>query len=699
MIATSAAYKAAIKNGSHQRVLIDMGNVVLTNEDISVSSGGLKFEDRFNEETELTFGATPSNSISIALINRDGFFNDYEFGKIEASVGVLTESSRYSRSGSVTVEIGNNGKRFVGQTISPYLLEDGKACKIQPDFAVRSIVVDDGTLYCFGASASDVMAFRMNSWDDLPRWNKLNSYDWSKFNPSYTAISVPAFNEHTKNKIESLIRDHKGIVVHDNVVVDFLRANRRNVYEYVKLGTFFAESDGILRKSIISLDADDQMVRLDEILIDDVGLRFPITLKNMVVAICRYAGVRFEDNDFINSDLVVESRPDDFDETTAREVLHWIAEAACAYAKFDRNGVLCFKWFEQTDAGFDEKTFSSFDPMIYEVSRINGLKIRNGNSYSEESYGSGNAYLIQSNPFLRPDDSASTFSFRRSANNPILDKVASLEPFYPSSGMLFGDFSVESGDIITVTKDGRDYSVPIYSASTSWNGSSMTNVENSGSKRRTIPSLQKREEYVSERSNYNASKAIGGLGGRTSALEEDITYARIDIDDQLGKILLIAGVETLDEIDGSESLKQAYIDIDGANAQILLKASQATVNALGERVSAAEIEIDGLNSEIILKADKVKIDAELTTIKQYFAGSATAAKMVVTNLTALAMTFDGMRCRWSNVDIPTSVRIPALSGYNVRLGDGSTAMIYAFNDTNRSCSISTDSMSLMRAST
>lgn len=134
MIATSQAYKDAIRGGKPQRILIDMGDVILTNEDVSVSSGGLKFEDRFNEETELTFGATPSNSVSVALINSDGFFNDYEFKTLKASVGVLTETNRFTRVGSVMVEIGSGGKTFAGQTIQPYLLEDGDACSVQPSF-------------------------------------------------------------------------------------------------------------------------------------------------------------------------------------------------------------------------------------------------------------------------------------------------------------------------------------------------------------------------------------------------------------------------------------------------------------------------------------------------------------------------------------------------------------------------------------
>ena len=51
-------------------------------------------------------------------------------------------------------------------------------------------------------------------------------------------------------------------------------------------------------------------------------------------------------------------------------------------------------------------------------------------------------------------------------------------------------------------------------------------------------------------------------------------------------------------------MSQAEIDIDGANAAIALKASQTTVDALGNRVSQAEIDIDGANAAIALKVSK-----------------------------------------------------------------------------------------------
>lgn len=145
--------------------------------------------------------------------------------------------------------------------------------------------------------------------------------------------------------------------------------------------------------------------------------------------------------------------------------------------------------------------------------------------------------------------------------------------------------------------------------------------------------------------NLNAGE-INSLTGRMSKAE-------IDIDGLNANILLKASQEDVNAL--GARLSEAEIEIDGANAEILLKASQKSVDDLGSRVSAAEIEIDGLNSEITLKADKVTIDAELTTINKYFAGSATAAKMVVTNLTALSLTFAGNACKWASKEVVTGV--------------------------------------------
>ena len=153
----------------------------------------------------------------------------------------------------------------------------------------------------------------------------------------------------------------------------------------------------------------------------------------------------------------------------------------------------------------------------------------------------------------------------------------------------------------------------------------------------------------------------GGGGGRKSIQEEAqdiIRWAKIQVDEANALINLNAG-----EINKVENrVSQAEINIDGVNANILLKADVTVTDELGRRVSAAEIEIDGLNSEINLKADTVTIDSkltninsELTKINKYFAGSATAASMVVTNLTALSLTAMGNKCAWTSKEVVTGV--------------------------------------------
>lgn len=152
--------------------------------------------------------------------------------------------------------------------------------------------------------------------------------------------------------------------------------------------------------------------------------------------------------------------------------------------------------------------------------------------------------------------------------------------------------------------------------------------------------------------NLNAGE-INNLIGRVSTAE-------IDIDGLEAQILLKASLKTVEDL--TERVNSAEIEIDGANAQILLKASVETTDELGRRISAAEIEIDGLNSEITLKADKVTIDAELTTIKKYFAGEAVVAKMNTGNLTAMTFSTGMLNVGGHGVRLTTLTYVKSVSG-------------------------------------
>lgn len=154
--------------------------------------------------------------------------------------------------------------------------------------------------------------------------------------------------------------------------------------------------------------------------------------------------------------------------------------------------------------------------------------------------------------------------------------------------------------------------------------------------------------------------------------------------------------------DGRLTLAEMTLYGDGTSAGAGLVA-RVDANEAAIQATATEFE-----SRLSLKADVVDIQglvtasqlaAEIAKIDKFFAGNATAAKMIITNLNALSMTFDGLGVAWKNLSIPKSGSIPALTGYNVRLGDGGTMMLYAFNSTNRTITLSKDEVSVMAATT
>lgn len=189
--------------------------------------------------------------------------------------------------------------------------------------------------------------------------------------------------------------------------VEFQEGGKTVTYEFAPLGTFIATRPDVVRKTIISVDANDQMILFDEDMptASALGITYPITLAALAKKLCDYVGVSLKTQSFLNANISVSSEPEQFETATMREVLGWIAEAACSNARFTRDGLLEFAWFTVIDKEYDETNYSDFMPSWYETQAINGLHIRNADSTSEISLGqNSNVYMIQDNPFLRQPD-------------------------------------------------------------------------------------------------------------------------------------------------------------------------------------------------------------------------------------------------------------------------------------------------------
>ena len=203
------------------------------------------------------------------------------------------------------------------------------------------------------------------------------------------------------------------------------------LYEFTPLGVFIADRPAVVKKKILTITANDQMQLFDvdmpsaEELSAATGFVYSSTstISALATALCTYVGVTLKSTGFINNGIVISSPPESFENATIREVLGWIAEAACSIARFDRDGELEFVLFSTTAAVFDEHNYSEFTPAWYETKAIDKLHIRNADSTSEYTFGQGeNAYMIQDNPFLRQGDTDYTITITgqpQSRNEPL----------------------------------------------------------------------------------------------------------------------------------------------------------------------------------------------------------------------------------------------------------------------------------------
>ena len=241
----------------------------------------------------------------------------------------------------------------------------------------------------------------------------------------------------------------------------------------------------------------------------------------------------------------------------------------------------------------------------------------------------------------------------------LLDRMKSMPSYKPSYANTFGDFSLDPGDILKIQTDSGEELLPVFSQQMSWNGSARTTLSASGNKSREVLPKQERDEY-----GYR--QAVGGqmrgFGQKQKAMEDRLSYAEIDIDEDKAQIQLITG-----RVDGVEGrISSAEIALNGADGQIGLVGRVET--AEGD-IKSAEVKIDGLNSEIELKADKITLDgyvtlskfnAEIAEIKITDSSYVTTAALNTKSLSAnyaeiSSINIGGKQARWESVTVVTGV--------------------------------------------
>ena len=375
MYNASAAFHEAVANGAHQIALLIFDDDVFTNDDINVTAG-IEFNDYFNMEEDMAIGQALSNEISFSLFNDTGLLNDYELGDFTATIGAKIGEETVSVSGIVNAQSASH--TYAAYASSPYLKRDGVAVSSQPGRRITSMVIYNNTVYC--------------------RLNNGAIVGYKDSDGSSKSVTV---GNHFKALMKSL--DGKGVSFVNNIL-RIWNGTKKKTYEFVPLGKFNAERPNVPYVNEIRFTCYDLMQRFEKDMPSDadLGISYPIPFGSLFRKMCIYADIPYRSTTFINSTAMLTGRPDDFDSATMREVLQWLAEAACSVARIDRDGYLIMDWMRDTDLTINETGYSEFNPYWYQTKKISKLDNRASSGDYEHTLGTGDeVYLIQDNPLLK----------------------------------------------------------------------------------------------------------------------------------------------------------------------------------------------------------------------------------------------------------------------------------------------------------
>lgn len=115
--------------------------------------------------------------------------------------------------------------------------------------------------------------------------------------------------------------------------------------EKIRICTMTVTDAPYQNTAIISLTCEDSM-RLFDRDYSESKLTYPATRLQIIQDACKVCGVTLQSTRFDNDDFIIQNRPDD-SSITFRQVIAWVAQMGCQWAKCDEYGRLCFGWYER----------------------------------------------------------------------------------------------------------------------------------------------------------------------------------------------------------------------------------------------------------------------------------------------------------------------------------------------------------------
>ncbi len=607
---SSAFHNACFARGARVRQLVRFSGVTFfTDEDIA-QSNPLNLQELFNSEEDLQMGAAPGAEISFTALNRNGLLNEFPYGECAPYIGVRVSSAAWTRGDAFCTAIMNygtaNAVRFDGHSAEPYLTVNGSAANVQPPFAVNALLLDGNDVYVCSADG-DVW---LRTWDDTNKklkdpsnstWEVLTSDTWGALKDKTWGELSNGFKS-SKFMEQKLKRwTGRGLAWRGRMLHEFT-VKSVDTWEYCPLGIFTAGAPK-RRVQKVSVTGMDRMEKFDADASswwNSISWGGGLTLHNLLQRMCAQLDVTLTtSNTYPNANVVVKN-PLNADGLTYRDILRYIAEAGCSYARFDRDGALELAWFSTpTNAPqINANRYFTAETAEYTVPVITAVQLLADSDDVGVTVGSGsNGYQIVDNPFL----AFSSQTQGKTMAQAIYTRLNAFAAYSPVSIKALCDPSIQAGDIISATVEGETRNIPVFTATIT---PTRATYGCTGNVARPVTSKEQRESWRAGRKYHDLTLDVDGLRSRIGNAEGDITSLE----------LTAAGLKTrIENAEGDITSLEATADgldvrITGTEGEIT--SLKATTNSLGVQISntngdvaSLELSVAGLQSQVSGKID------------------------------------------------------------------------------------------------
>lgn len=206
---------------------------------------------------------------------------------------------------------------------------------------------------------------------------------------------------------------------------------------------------------------------------------------------------------------------------------------------------------------------------------------------------------------------------------PIYERINGVNNYHPYTADTFADWSLEAGDIVAVSQDGKVYQSPVHKTTLTWTGKQRIELESHGEKERAPLSKMSADAYNSGNGGANGYRGGYRSGKRDRDFYTDIynnqeairleAVDRREADNQMETLINVTASGVTAEVkrytDGKTNELGARLDIQAGLINMVVYEDSSGKHIRGGEISLA---INNGGSEAVIDATHIRMTGTTT---------------------------------------------------------------------------------------